>query len=84
MSALKVDDALKAGTDIGPVSSQAQLEQNLSYLEIGKSEGAVLAAGGERLKRGDRRLLHGTGPADRHAAPGCGSTVRRSSDRSPA
>ena len=51
MAALKVDDALKAGTDIGPVSSQAQLEQDLSYLEIGKAEGAVLAAGGERLKR---------------------------------
>jgi acyl-CoA reductase-like NAD-dependent aldehyde dehydrogenase len=51
MAALKVDDALKAGTDIGPVSSQAQLEQDLSYLEIGKAQGAVLAAGGERLKR---------------------------------
>ena len=52
MVALKVDDALKAGTDIGPVSSKAQLEQDLSYLEIGKAEGAVLVAGGERLKRG--------------------------------
>jgi aldehyde dehydrogenase (NAD+) len=52
MAALRVDDALKAGTDIGPVSSQAQLEQDLSYLEIGQAEGAVLAAGGERLKRG--------------------------------
>ena len=45
-------DAVQAGTDLGPVSSQAQLEQDLSYLEIGKAEGAVLAAGGERLKRG--------------------------------
>ena len=51
MAALKVDDALKTGTDIGPVASQAQLEQDLSYLEIAKSEGGVLAAGGERLKR---------------------------------
>jgi aldehyde dehydrogenase (NAD+) len=52
MAALKVDDALKAGTDIGPVSSQAQLEQDLKYIEIGKAEGAKLAAGGERLQRG--------------------------------
>ena len=50
MAALKVGDALAAGTDIGPVSSQAQLEQDLSYVQIGKSEGATLVAGGERLK----------------------------------
>jgi aldehyde dehydrogenase (NAD+) len=51
MAKLKVDDALKDGTDIGPVSSQEQLEQDLSYVEIGKTEGGVLVAGGERLKR---------------------------------
>nr|MBA3477091.1 aldehyde dehydrogenase family protein [Lautropia sp.] len=51
MASLKVDDALKPGTDIGPVSSQAQLEQDLIYVEIGRSEGGVLVAGGERLKR---------------------------------
>ena len=50
MAALKVGDALAAGIDIGPVSSQAQLEQDLSYVEIGKFEGATLVAGGERLK----------------------------------
>jgi alpha-ketoglutaric semialdehyde dehydrogenase len=50
MAALKVGDALAAGIDIGPVSSQAQLEQDLGYVEIGKSEGATLVAGGERLK----------------------------------
>jgi alpha-ketoglutaric semialdehyde dehydrogenase len=50
MAALKVGDALAAGIDIGPVSSQAQLEQDLSYVEIGKSEGATLVAGGQRLK----------------------------------
>ncbi len=50
MASLKVGDALAAGIDIGPVSSQAQLEQDLSYVDIGKSEGAVLVAGGERLK----------------------------------
>jgi acyl-CoA reductase-like NAD-dependent aldehyde dehydrogenase len=50
MAALKVGDALGQGIDIGPVSSQSQLEQDLSYVEIGKGEGAVLAAGGGRLK----------------------------------
>ncbi|MGH8620197.1 MAG: aldehyde dehydrogenase family protein [Burkholderiales bacterium] len=52
MAGLKVDDALKAGTDIGPVSSEAQLKQDLEYVAIGKAEGATLAAGGERLQRG--------------------------------
>jgi acyl-CoA reductase-like NAD-dependent aldehyde dehydrogenase len=51
MEKIKVGDALAQGTDIGPVSSLSQLEQDLSYIEIGKREGAVLAAGGERLKR---------------------------------
>ena len=50
MKSLKVDDALKDGTDIGPVVDQQQLEQNLRYIELGKKEGARLA-GGARLKR---------------------------------
>lgn len=50
MATLKVGDALEAGIDIGPVSSQSQLEQDLSYVDIGKAEGALLAAGGQRLK----------------------------------
>jgi acyl-CoA reductase-like NAD-dependent aldehyde dehydrogenase len=50
MAKIKVGDALAQGTDIGPVSSQSQLEQDLSYIEIGKGEGATLAAGGQRLK----------------------------------
>jgi aldehyde dehydrogenase (NAD+) len=51
IKALKVDHALKEGTQIGPVVDQSQLEQDLSYLEIGRKEGAKLAWGGERLKR---------------------------------
>ena len=50
MARIKVGDALAAGTDIGPVASQAQLEQDLDYVAIAKAEGAVLAAGGERVK----------------------------------
>ena len=49
MAKIKVGDARAAGTDIGPVVSQAQLEQDLSYVEIAKAEGAVLAAGGARV-----------------------------------
>ncbi|MGH8859043.1 MAG: aldehyde dehydrogenase family protein, partial [Polaromonas sp.] len=50
MAGLKVGDALQAGIDIGPVSSLSQLEQDLSYVDIGQAEGALLVAGGERLK----------------------------------
>ncbi|MDA4630017.1 aldehyde dehydrogenase family protein, partial [Escherichia coli] len=46
-----VDDALKAGTHIGPVVDQSQLKQDEDYIAIGKSEGARLAFGGERLTR---------------------------------
>ena len=49
MAKIKVGDARAAGTDIGPVVSQAQLEQDLSYVEIAKAEGAVLASGGGRV-----------------------------------
>ncbi len=48
---LKVGDARTAGTEIGPVVSQAQLEQDLSYVEIAQAEGASLVCGGDRLKR---------------------------------
>ena len=51
MQKLKVDDALKAGTDIGPVVDERQLEQDLKYIELGKKEGARLVQGGNRLER---------------------------------
>jgi aldehyde dehydrogenase (NAD+) len=51
MKSLKIDDALKAGTDIGPVVDQAQLEQDLDYIRLGRDEGGKLVAGGEQLKR---------------------------------
>ena len=49
---LVVDDAVKSGTQIGPVVDQTQLDQDLSYVGIGKDEGAKLAVGGDRLNRG--------------------------------
>jgi aldehyde dehydrogenase (NAD+) len=51
LKTLVVDNAVKAGTQIGPVVDQSQLDQNLKYLKIGKDEGAKLAYGGELLKR---------------------------------
>jgi aldehyde dehydrogenase (NAD+) len=52
--ALVVDHALKRGTEIGPAASEAQLEQNLAYVDIGRREGAEWLAGGERLQRETR------------------------------
>lgn len=49
MARIKVGDARATGTDMGPVVSQAQLEQDLSYVEIARHEGAVVAAGGDRV-----------------------------------
>ena len=48
---LVVDDALKSGTQMGPVVDQSQLDQDLRYISIGKEEGATLHWGGEILNR---------------------------------
>ena len=42
---------MKAGTQIGPVVDESQLDQDESYIDIGRKEGAKLAFGGERLNR---------------------------------
>ena len=51
MAALRVGHALDAGSQIGPVADRAQLEQDQRYIALAHSEGARLAAGGERLRR---------------------------------
>ncbi|WP_170524475.1 aldehyde dehydrogenase family protein [Ruegeria arenilitoris] len=48
--ALKVGHALEEGTKMGPVVSEQQLQENLAYVELGQSEGAELACGGQRLE----------------------------------
>jgi aldehyde dehydrogenase (NAD+) len=50
--ALKVGNGLDPETEMGPVISRKQLETVISYVEIGKNEGAKLAAGGHRLEGG--------------------------------
>ncbi|WP_170439613.1 aldehyde dehydrogenase family protein [Ruegeria arenilitoris] len=47
---LKVGHALEEGTQMGPVVSEQQLQENLAYVELGQSEGAELACGGHRLE----------------------------------
>lgn len=51
MKALKVDHALKEGTQVGPVVDEAQMAQDEKYIAIGRAEGAELVWGGERLNR---------------------------------
>ena len=66
--ALRVDNALKAGTEIGPVVSEAQLEQDLAYVALAQAEGGELVCGGERLQRDTEgyymapALIAGTAP----------------------
>src|SRR5690606_17667262 len=51
LKSLVIDNALKAGTQIGPVVDQSQFDQDEKYIAIGRDEGAKLAFGGERLNR---------------------------------
>ena len=51
MKRLVIDDALKPGTEIGPVVDDRQLAKDLEYIDIGRKEGARLVHGGERLRR---------------------------------
>ena len=47
--AMKVGHYLEEGIAMGPVVSEQQLNENLAYADLGKSEGAELACGGARL-----------------------------------
>jgi acyl-CoA reductase-like NAD-dependent aldehyde dehydrogenase len=49
MKDLKVGPALGRGTDIGPVASRPQLEQNRAALEIAQQQGAEHIAGGQAV-----------------------------------
>jgi aldehyde dehydrogenase (NAD+) len=50
-AAMVVDNALKDGTQIGPVVSQTQLDENMAYMELAKSEGGEIICGGDRVSR---------------------------------
>src|SRR2546422_3455050 len=50
---LRVGNGLDETTDIGPAINEAEVKNDLRYVEIGKSEGAKLKCGGNRLEGGE-------------------------------
>jgi aldehyde dehydrogenase (NAD+) len=52
VKSLKVGNGLDASTDMGPCINEQQLKTVMSYMEIGKNEGAKLLTGGNRLDGG--------------------------------
>ena len=52
VDAIKVGDPLEPATQMGPQASSNQLEKILSYIEIGRQEGARCVTGGERALPG--------------------------------
>lgn len=51
LDTLQVGHALESSTDIGPVVDERQLETDLSYIDVGRNEGATLRWGGDTLSR---------------------------------
>lgn len=51
-NALRVGDPMDPNTQLGPVVSQEQLDRVLGYLDVGREQGARVAAGGGRIKDG--------------------------------
>ena len=49
----KVGNGLDETVEMGPAINEKQLQTDLSYVEIGKNEGAKLMCGGNRLDQGD-------------------------------
>ena len=48
--ALTVGDPLDAGSDIGAVNSEEQLQKNLRYVASAQEDGAILCSGGNRVR----------------------------------
>ncbi|WP_296402234.1 aldehyde dehydrogenase family protein [Psychrobacter sp.] len=53
VKAIKLGNPLDTDTMVGAQASSDQLEKILSYLDIGKKEGAEVLVGGEKIKRED-------------------------------
>ncbi|MRR05993.1 MAG: aldehyde dehydrogenase family protein [Deltaproteobacteria bacterium] len=51
---LKIGPGLDPSTDVGPLVNEQQLNRVLTYISIGKEEGARLVSGGNRILDGDR------------------------------
>ncbi|HEY7412858.1 MAG TPA: aldehyde dehydrogenase family protein [Vicinamibacteria bacterium] len=54
---VRVGNGLEAGVDMGPAVDKSQLDTDMSYIGIGREEGARLVCGGARLQEG--ALAHG-------------------------
>ncbi|MHA3891604.1 betaine-aldehyde dehydrogenase [Acinetobacter sp. GXMZU3951] len=54
---IRVGDPMQADTNFGPLASFAHMEKVLSYIELGKQQGATLLIGGERATSAE--LAHG-------------------------
>src|ERR1019366_7809020 len=52
---LKVGNGLDETVEMGPAINEKQLQTDLSYVEIGKNEGAKLMCGGNRLDQGEHQ-----------------------------
>jgi len=50
---LRVGNGLDETTDMGPAVNERQLQTDLEYVEIGRTEGAKLQCGGNRLDQGE-------------------------------
>jgi acyl-CoA reductase-like NAD-dependent aldehyde dehydrogenase len=53
---LRMGNGLDPRTQVGPLINEGQLNRVLSYIQIGKEEGARLVVGGGRYTEGDGRL----------------------------
>jgi aldehyde dehydrogenase (NAD+) len=49
---VRVGNGLEDGVDMGPAVDKAQLDTDLSYVDVGRAEGAQVACGGRRLAGG--------------------------------
>ncbi len=58
---LRVGDGLDETSDMGPAVNERQLLSDLQYVDVGKTEGAKLQCGGNRLDKGvlSARIFHG-------------------------
>ena len=52
-STARMGDPLQRDTQVGPVTTEPQLEKVLNYIQVARDEGATLVLGGERAERAE-------------------------------
>ena len=79
---MRQGNPLDTETQVGAQASNDQLEKILSYIDIGKQEGAKVLTGGARAElAGDLAGGYYVQPTIFRATTRCGSSRRRSSAR---